>query len=87
MELCRTVWNRVLAELTLGRIRYSSHEDETVCTVLVDEEEERSIHHETRLYRQRRETQLSDGGGFSSLLVHRDATLVLKLRTEMKTQN
>lgn len=63
----------------MGGVHHSSHEDEAVGAVLVDEEEEGPVHDETGLGGQRHEADLGQRRRLCALLVHRDGALVPQL--------
>lgn len=70
---------RVTKRLALWGVDHAAHEDEAVCVVLVDEEEEGPVYNESYLWGEGHEAHLGQGRSLRPLLVHRDRPLVLQL--------
>lgn len=67
-------------KLTLWWVCNSSHKDETVSAVFIDEKEKGSVHNKACLCWQRHETHMGECCCFSALLIYCDDTLMLKLK-------
>lgn len=73
--------------LRCGWVGHSAHEQEAAGAVLVDQEQERAIHHEADLGGERHEPHCGYCCSLCALLIHCDCALVIELFRQTKQKN
>ena len=68
-----------MGDLALRGIDHAAHEQQAICAVFVDQEQERVVHHEADLRGKGHEAHLGQSCCLCAFLIHCDGALVFQL--------